>query len=228
MLRAQLGLSVRGYQQNRGAGESGGEYLQHEKAAGVGPMQIVEHEQERAAAGGLDHVVREGAEEPTTGRARLSGGLGLETGQALPELGQQDGQLGAVLPQVLLQVVVARDLRQPTEHLDPGPVGRQALGFVAAPPSDGPAARESLVGKLLGEAGLADARVTHQQRRVPVAAARVVPSRQEIGHLARSTDESFRAVRRRGPCRVGRRRQGDCRRCCRGRPPVGAFGGSGR
>ncbi len=227
MLWAQLAFAVRGHQQNRGAGELVSEHLQHEQAAGVGPVQVIQHKQERAAAGGTEHVVREGPEEPTTGSPRLSCGHVLETGQALPELGQQDCELWAVRPQISLQLVVAREPGQPAEHLDPGPVGRKALGFLTAPPGYRPTMGGRLAGQLLREPRLADAGVTHQQHGVPAAVARVVPGRQEIGHLARSADESLRSVRRRGPGRGDRRRQGDWGRGCWNRL-LGLARGSGR
>ena len=120
---------------SRDTGELVGEVAQHEKRRLVGPVDVVENDNEAAPVGGGANCLGHLIDDPEAIFGRLGG-----TGEHRVGLDPER-----------------------TQHLAPWPERRRALGLDATSPSNRGSAGESDTGEFLGESGLADSRLADAQ-----------------------------------------------------------------
>ena len=89
--------------------------------------------------------------------------------QALADLRDDLGDVGRARPELGAQRLRIAVVDVVADHLDPGPVGRRALPFVAAAPEHLRAAQRGVGRQFLGQPGLADARFAGQQQHLAAA-----------------------------------------------------------
>jgi hypothetical protein len=109
--------------------------LQQRQRGRVGPLQVVEHDDQRPAPREpLEHA-RGGIEQAQPGGLRLPGVVG-DRGR-VGQLGEQPGQLGRVVGGDGTRVVRAGGLQQRPQGDRPGPEGGRAACVAARAPAHG-------------------------------------------------------------------------------------------
>ena len=191
---------------------------QHLQRRAVGPLQVVEHEQQRRAGGDLRQQRGQGVEQPLALDARLRLDRGAPRGRA--ELGQQRGEVGRARAEPLGGAGQRGAARPAAQHLEHRLVGARA-GLVEAPEEDDRAVAVDGARELGRQARLADPRVAGEQDEAALVADRRVPRLVQGAQRLLAADE--RVPRRRGLQR-GRQRAGReaGRRGRLGRRPVAA------
>ena len=182
--RVRLGVAVGGDRQQRDVGQRARDELERQQRGGIGPVQVVEHDDERLALGGGGQQRGERVEEP---EARLvgvqlggAGGLAERRG----ELGQQAGDPGRAGAERGGQRARSPPRGERAADLHPRPVGGRAAAVPAAAPRPRRAARGGVLDELARERGLADARLAGQQHEAAAAVQRGVEGRLELRKLA--------------------------------------------
>src|SRR5262245_59823061 len=87
------------------------------------------------------------------------------------------------------QIGSRNGFRQAPGHLHPGPEGRRPVTFPGPTPDDHRARRSGMVTELLGESGLADARLAGDQDQPAASRRRLLEPRPELIELTRAADE---------------------------------------
>ena len=132
-----LGVAIGPHRQHRQPGESLGQVLDEEEGALVGPVEVVEDEEQRPGGGGPGQDVAEAVEEVVALLLGRKLQRPRDVGEEPAEAGQQLGHLGRVVaeegPERLRARCVGQGLLQ---DLDEGHVGRRALDLVAPPDED--------------------------------------------------------------------------------------------
>ena len=163
MAAVQLVGAVGGDDEDRLVGQRGGQEAQERPRGRVGPVQVLDHEQDGRLAG-----QRVEQREQRLEHARLV--VAAVARPALAEAGQQRGELRAHGRRELLQhrVAVARELAQGGDERRVGELALGELHAVAAQHAH--AALAGAAGELADQAGLADAGLPRHegQRRAPV------------------------------------------------------------
>ena len=179
-----LGVAIGPHRQHRQPGESLGQVLDEEEGALIGPMQVVEDEEQRPGGGGPGQDVAEAVEEvvPLLLRRKLQ--RRRDVGEEPAEAGQQLGHLGRVVAEEGPERLWIRcDGQGLLQDLDEGHVGRRTLDLVAPPDEDPEPLGGGVGGDLLTEACLPDtgfAAHKGQASRAPVGA---VDEATELGPL---------------------------------------------
>ena len=168
----------------------------------VGPLQVVEHEQQRRAGGDLRQQRGERVEQPLALDARL--GLDRRAPRRRAELGQQRREVGGARAEPLGGAGQRGAARPAAQHLEHRLVGAGA-GLVEAPEEDDRAVAVDRARELGRQARLADPRVAGEQDEAPLVADRRVPRLVQGAERLLAADE--RVPRRRGLER-GRQRAG--------------------
>ena len=140
----------------------------------VGPVQIVEHEHERALLRAAAQQPGERVEEPEARLLAGEAGRGRQRRQARAQLGHELRQLGRVGAERRAQPLRLGRRHELAQHLHPGPEGRRALAFEAAPDQHLRAALARHARELLGRARLADAGLAGEQHEPAAAGERRV------------------------------------------------------
>ena len=199
-----LDLPVGADHQHGGRPDPRADHLQELQGGHVGGMQVVDHQHHRLGTRKSPHEGVDRGEQQATGRFRLhqrhrgqiDAGDVLDLGDELCDLGRTAGERGAD------QVGVGGAHQRP-EHLVPRPEGWSGLGLVAVPPGHQRAPGRRPSAELVGQAGLADARLTRQEHDPARSGGDVVQRRVEPGQLRVAPDEE--APRRGRVLRRGRR-----------------------
>ena len=165
--------------------------LEQQAGGLVGPVEIVDQDDEGLVRATPTQVARDALEEP---EARLVGARGqLRRGRAEP-LGQLRNEMRdgvRVVAHLVGQVGVRNLLDHRAQHLHPGPEGRNTLALVAAPLDDVEAAPPRKLAQLLGGSRLPDAGLAEQQHHPPASRGRVGQGRFEMLEGALATDEDL-------------------------------------
>ena len=234
VVAAELDVAVGADDQQAGVGEPAGEEAQQQQRRLVGPVQIVEHDDQRAGARGAAEELGDGVEDP---EARL---LGIhrrelaDVAEALADLGHDPRHVrgaGAELPAQPDRIGLADVL---ADRLRPWPVRRGAVALVAATPEHARSAHPGVGRELLGGPGLADPGIAGQHQHPALAGERVLEQRAHLLELSLAPDEdaageSLERVLVRGfglprPVGLGRRLERPARGRGAGRPIVGRLG----
>ena len=182
----------------------------------VGPLQVVEHEQQRRAARDLGEQGGERVEQALPLHARVAA----ERLRRLAQLRQQGGEVGGARAEPLRRHGERGAAGPAAQHLEDRPVGA-GPGLVEAAVEDDGAVAVRGAGELRGEPRLADPGLAGEQDEPPLVADRRVPRAAERGERLAAPDERvLRGGRREaGGQRAGR--GGGWRRRL-GRRPVAA------
>ena len=201
MVLVDLGLAVGAEEHRAPRLRRPHEVAQQLQRRAVGPLQVVEHEQQRRAGGDLRQQRGEGVEQALALDARL--GLdrrGRPDGRA--ELGQQRGEVGRARAEPLRGAGQRGAARPAAQHLEHRLVGAGA-GLVEAAEQHDRAVAVDGAGELRGEPRLADPRVAGEQDEPPLVADRRVPRLVQRAERLLAADE--RVAGGRGPERGGQR-----------------------
>ncbi len=164
------------------------EKLQHVQRRQVGPVQIVEDDQQGHAGGDARQAAREHLEETKAGRVGVRGGDRRGWGRMRTQLGHQLHERLRIRQQrrgELRRLAVARTR---LDHLCPRPVGGPAFGLVAASPEHAHLPGHHRRGELVGQTRLADPGLAAQQIQRPTPAARGVERSAQLPELRPSAD----------------------------------------
>ena len=166
----------------------------------VGPLQVVEHEQQRGAGGDLGQQRGQGVEQPLA----LDPGLGLDRGppRGRSELRQQRREVGRARAEPLRRAGQRGAARPAAQHLEHRLVGAGAR-LVEAPEQDDRAVAMDRARELGGQARLADPRLAGEQDEAPLVLGGRVPRRVQGAERLLAADEGM--PRRRRPERGGQR-----------------------
>ena len=190
--RRDVGLRVaeRGEQEEARVPGRPGEVAEEHERRRVGPVAVLEHEQDRAPPDAAEQVRHRGVQA-----VALRVGIGLDRRRQLPDTGRQVGQQPGELPaggaERVPQLGRLEHAREVVERLDERPVGR-AHHRVAGAVEHERAAPGRLEGELAHEAALARAGLAAEEGDPP---ALVLPRRHERperGQLGRAPDERER------------------------------------
>ena len=187
-LRVFLGLDVaqRGDHEERHRPELPRQELEEQQRSHVGPVQVVDHEEEGTGASRGGERAGDAVEEL---EARpLGGAVGRRSGLGCAEQRKHRGDL--------LGGSAGRVGRVARERLHDRPVDRRSLARVAAPPDRGGAPLARLGGEGGRRPGLPDAGLADEEHEAPLAAARGLELGPEQGALGLATHET---IRRRHP-----------------------------
>ena len=171
----------------------------------VGPVQVVEDEQQRRARGQLGQQRGERVEQALALRPDLVEAGGRHGGRRVrhAELRQQRGEVGRARAEPLRRAGQRRAARPAAQHLQHGLVGAGA-GLVEAAVEHDRAVRVHGARELGGEPRLADPRLAREQHEAAVVGERRVPRLLQRGEVVRAAHE--RAAGGRGGERGGQRR----------------------
>ncbi len=181
--RVRLRVAIGRDRQERDVGQGPGHEQQRVQRRGVGPVQVVEHDDEWALLGDRGKQRRERVEAPEPrlvgvqlrglrGRAERGAELRQQSrdpGRAGAEGGAQGGKVGAPA--------------QRAADLHPRPVRGRAAAVPAASPSPGGATRGGELDELARQRGLADPRLPGEQDQAAAARQRPLQGRLELGKL---------------------------------------------
>ena len=171
----------------------------------VGPVQVVEDEQQRRARGELGEQRGERVEQALALRPGLVEAGRRHGGRRVrhAELRQQRGEVGRARAEPLRRAGQRRAARPAAQHLQHGLVGARA-GLVEAAVEHDRAVRVHGAGELGGEPRLADPRLAREQHEAALVGERRVPRLVQRGEVVRTAHE--RAAGGRGGERRGQRR----------------------
>jgi hypothetical protein len=211
--RVRLGVAVGGDRQQRDVGQRASDKLQRQQRRGIGPVQVVEDDDEGALLGDRRQQRDERVEEP---EARLVGvelgGLGGRA-ERPRQLGQQARDPGRALAERDAQCLRVGAPPDRAPDLHPGPVRRCATPVPAAAPGPLRPAGGDVLDELARQRGLADARLSRQQDQAAAAGERLLQARVELCKLASAPHEARTAPSAHGrsvhsilPARQTRRR----------------------
>ncbi len=183
-----VGVPERGRHEHAHVGRGAGQVAQQEQRRPVGPVAVLEHQEQRlAAAGGGQQLGHRGVQPVTLGVR-----IGLRrSGQARDPVGQvrqQPGELVAGAAEVGPEGVRVARADEPVERVDERPV-RRVDGRVAGPVQDEDALGGRLAGELSHQAALARSRLAAEQRRPATVALEPRQQRTQGAELARPSGE---------------------------------------
>ena len=188
--RVRLGMAIGGDRQQRHVGQRAGDELEGQQRRGVGPVQVVEDDDERLLLGRGRQQRREGVEEAKASLVgvQLGGARGLA--QRLAELGQQAGDPGRARAESGTQRREVGAARERAADLHPRPVGGRAAAVPAAAPRPrGPAGR-GVLDELARQRGLADPRLAGQEHEPAAPGEGGLERRLELRKLAPAPHET--------------------------------------
>ena len=169
--------------------------LDHLQRRGVGPVEIIEDDEERIAGGLRAQDLGHALEEQVALDAGLGGG-GPDLGDELFELGEQEGEVAPLAGDPTPGLGRDRPERRP-DRLDHRLERHDRLGGGPAPEHDGTLLVD-LGREAGGQAGLARPGLADHQREVAVAGQDAVPDPVEGGELGRPPDEVGGSAAQRG------------------------------
>ena len=185
----------------------------------VGPLQVVEHEQQRGAGRDLRQQRGERVEQAMALGAAFGAAHRRRAGRRA-ELGQQRGEVGGARPEPLRRAGQRRAARPAAQHLEHGPVGAGA-GLVEAAVEHDRAVAVDLARELRRHARLADPGLARDEHEPPLVGDRRVPRPAQRRERLAPPDERV-PPRRRGERGRQRARRGRARRRGVGRRRVAA------
>lgn len=191
--RVRLGVAVRGDRQQRDVRQRARDELQREQRRGVGPVQVVEHDDERTLLRDRRQQRRERVEEPEASLVGVQLGRLRGRSERPGELWQQAGDPRGALGERCAQ---RRGVGATAEHapdLHPGPVRGRPAAVPAAAPRPRGAARRGVLDELARERGLADAGLARQQDQAAAAGEGAFQARVELRKLASAPHEAWTA-----------------------------------
>jgi hypothetical protein len=192
VLAPELHVAVGPEQQQTRGSQLLGEKLQQQERGPVRPVQVVDHQRQGLALGG---VLEEGGDAVEEAKARL---LGLElrglrqTRQPLAHLGDHLGDVGRARAHLRHQRPRLSVVDVGADDLHPGPVGGGSFALVAAAPQNLCAAKPGVGGELLGGAGLPDPRLADQHENPAAPRERVVEGAAKVPQLLVASHEDTR------------------------------------
>jgi hypothetical protein len=184
-----LDVPVGGDQQQARVGQLPRHELQQQQAGPVGPVEVVEDDHQTGVGRCLAERGGHGVEEAEPGH------LGVERGRRQGprgghrQLGHELAELGRVLAELGGQRRGRAAGGQGAQRQSPRPVGGRALTLVAAAPHHPDLAGPGVGGELLGDAGLADARLAGDEHELPLSAEGAVERGPQPGPLGVPADE---------------------------------------
>ncbi len=222
----QLHVPVAAHDEQAARAERARQVLEQEQCRPIRPVEIVEDQEDRVRARGVEEEGRDALEEPV---ALLLGSAlrrGWEVGQALADLRDQLGHVGCTLAELFAQGVLGAFGHVLADRLHEGQIGEACLRLVAAAPEQLGAAQLCVGRELAAGARLSHPRLSHQHDQGAVPAQRSVERLAQDLHLFLPTHE-VTARESRGSGHGG----GRPRRCARRGPNLldsASHGGCGR
>ena len=191
MAARQVGLAIGGDQERGHVLALGRDVPQEQKRRLVGPVEVVQDQDDRLLARGLAKQSPHRAPK----QVALGVGVGLarrrNVGEALPERRHEAGELAAVALDVGAKDPLGGVLDVVGERLDPGPVGDAKLLLRASVEHDR-ATGARLEGGVGGEAGLSYPGLAREEREAPLSLACLREERSKALALGRAPDEADR------------------------------------
>ena len=152
----------------------------------VGPLQVIEHEQYRTAAGEPLQETGYGVEQAKPRCPGVPWTTGIDRGRRVDQLREQPSQLRGIGPDQLGDVIVIQGGQQRAQRYAPRPKRRCALGFSTCSPAEGqPTAR----GRDADQRGLTHPRLAADQHQTRVAACGVLDRGQQPRQRPITADE---------------------------------------
>jgi hypothetical protein len=188
--RVRLDVAVGGDRQQRHVGQRARNELEREQRRGVGPVQVVEHDDLRSALGDRSEQARERVEEPEARLVGVQRGRRRGHGQRLGQLRQQAHEPGRAVSEQRAQardVLVASDR---ADDLHPRPVGGRAAAVPARSPGPAGAAGGGAFDERPRERRLADPRLARQHDEAPAAREGRLQRSVELRQLVLSTHQA--------------------------------------
>jgi hypothetical protein len=152
-------------------------------------VQVVQDQQQRLGVPGPPEQPGDGVEQAEAGLVGLQGRARGELPDAPGEPRHQPGHLGGAVAQLPAQHRRVAPRGVLAQRLDPRPEGGRAVALPAGPPEHAGTERPRAGGQLVGQAGLADARLAGHQHERPVAGRRLAERLRQLVKVALAADE---------------------------------------
>ena len=202
---AHVGVAVGGHDQARQGGEQRRQVLDEQEGGVVGPLQVVEDDQQGTGPGQAGQDVAQAPEQvvPFLVRGQLE--RQRQVGKASAQLGQEPGDLrGGVAEDVGHERLGTRCRRQCRfEDLDDGGIGSGAGHLVAVADEDLHTARGRLGGGFFRQPRLADSRLAADEHHAAGCRPGALQRRRQRGPLRHPSDERCPLGLRAGEGRAG-------------------------
>ena len=191
----QFSRTISADQQNPTFGQLGGEKLEQTQGRRVGPMEIVEHDQQSAAAAQAREQPPDRFEHAKAGLGRVAErGRPLQPRQQIADLRHDIGNIARRGAQTGKNIAIGVT-QQSTDDLHPRPIGRRSGLLMATAPQHRHLAPCGTARELLCRAGLADAGLTSEHDHAPPTRTGLLECTLQQLQLALPPDEF---IRRRG------------------------------
>ena len=126
------------------------------EGAPIGPVQVLEYEEQRLDPAGVAQEPGHGLEQPPALLFRIARGPGLHL-HPLPDLGDDAGDVGRPTAQLLAERLWRTGQHVGAERLHKGEIGQRQRALLVGVPDEGaPPAQGDVGGELLAEGGLPD------------------------------------------------------------------------
>ena len=189
MVRADLGVPVGTDDRHRVRRQLGGHEAEEEERRLVGPVQVVEHDQQGAGPCRPAEERRDGVEEAEAGLLGFELWRRRRVVQARCQFWQQAQDVAGARPQMPRQLLVIDAAGVRPQGLDPRPEGGRPLALPARAPEHARAKTVGVGRAVDGEAGLADARFAGEEDDAASAGRGPVDRAAEGGDLGVSSEE---------------------------------------
>ena len=207
-----LHVPIRAEHQQRGPADLPGQELQEEERRPIGPVQVVQQEDQRPAVGRALQERRDCVEQAEPCLLRLQRRWRRQVRQPLAHLRHDLGDVGGPGTHVGAEVGGVMATYVGPDGLDPRPVGRRSLALVASPHERQGSALDGVTGELQGGARLANARLARKHQEASVTSERLLQQLLQLAHLLVPPDEHplGQSLRRDGLLQRELSLRGDC------------------
>ena len=210
---ARQAVAQRCHDQQSASSGLAGDKLEQAQGRDIGPVQVLEHQQQRLGRSGTLPHLTDRIEQAKACLSRIGQRWRRrQSGKPFPQLRKDLCDAVCAMAQCVAKRLVTLGLRKAAKDLHPGPVRGRAELFVTLPPQHQRAALTSDRGKCAGGAGFADAGLARQQSDLTSPQARAVERRTQCGELIFPTDNARHRSRRRHVVSPGTR----AHRCAHG------------
>ena len=188
---AYLGVPVVPHHQRAGTLQLQAQEPQQRQRRRIGPVQVIQDQQQRPARGRRPQEARQAVEQPEPRLLRFQRRRKRKIRNAVTHGGDQLSDVGRADAQVITQRGRVADLHLhiAADDLDPGPERGRARPFPAPTPQHHRAAHGRPRGQLLGQPGLADAGLARHQHDPTTAGRRGIQVGGESGQLTRTAHQ---------------------------------------
>jgi len=190
MPRVYFSVTVSTHDQERGLAHAPRQVLKEEQRGRIGPMEVIQEEQEWFSASGCKQEVANSIEEAMALSFGAQGRRFGDIWKEPAELGQQLGHVGGAFAQVLSEVFDTMAAKILGERLDNGQVGWHSFRLVGVAREDRQPVVRGVDGQLGDEASLSDTGLAGHHHQAPLASDRGLQVPSQLGAFRLAAHET--------------------------------------